>query len=273
MGLQAARQAMEQAGVAATDLDLIIFGTISPHYPLPATACLLQTELGCRQIPAFDISAACSGFMFGMIVASHMLAGGAYRTALIIGSENMSSILDFQDRGTCVLFGDGASAAILGPARRGGQGIVYATMGCDGSGARMIWIPAGGSLEPTSQKVLDERLNLMRMKGREVYKFAVQKMSDMIDEVMDKAGVSPHDLALVLPHQSNLRIIESVQEKLGLPPEKFLVNIDRYGNTSSASVGICLDEARRTGRAREGDLVLMMAMGAGLTWASALIRL
>ncbi len=273
MGLEASRRALEDANMSAEELDMIIFGTISPHYPLPATACLLQTELGINDIPAFDIGAACCGFMYGMIVACNIIRNGAYQNILVIGSEHMSAITDFQDRGSCILFGDGASAAIFSPTDDQSKGLVYCSMGADGSGAKLIWIPGGGSCEPVCQKVLDERLQYIRMKGREVYKFAVQKMHEVIDEVLREARVRPDDIALVIPHQSNLRIIESAREKLGLPREKVMVNIDRYGNTSSASVGICLDEARREGRIREDDLVLMVAFGAGLTWSSALIRM
>jgi 3-oxoacyl-[acyl-carrier-protein] synthase-3 len=274
MSVDASRKAIDDAGITADDVDMIILGTISPHYPLPATACLLQTELGCRQIPAFDISAACSGFMYGMILAGHVMTSGPeYRNVLVIGSENMSSILDFEDRASCVLFGDAASAAVLSRTDDPDRGVIYSKIGADGAGARMIWIPAGGSNEPTDQRVVDERLQYMRMQGREVYKFAVKKMHELIDDVFSNNDITADDLAMVIPHQSNLRIIASVREKLDLPEDKVLVNIDRYGNTSSASVGICLDEARRDGRVKEGDLVLMLAMGAGLTWAATLLRL
>jgi len=273
MGLQAARRALDDAGMSPEELDLIVFATISPHYPLPSTACLLQAELGIRDIPAFDIGAACSGFMYGMIVAGNMLQNGVHKNVLVVGSEQMSSITDYEDRASCVLFGDGAGAAIFSSTDDRRKGLVFCSMGADGQGAKLIWIPGGGSYEPVCQKTIDERLHYVRMKGREVYKFAVQKMQEVIAEALDATGVSPDELALVIPHQSNLRIIESACEKLGLPQEKVMVNIDRYGNTSSASVGICLDEARREGRIKEGDLILMVAFGAGLTWSSALMRL
>lgn len=273
MGLEASRQALADAGLAAGELDMIIFGSISPHYPLPATACLLQTELGLRNIPAFDVSAACCGFMYSLVIAARIIRSGGYRNILVVGSEHMSSITDFEDRASCVLFGDGAGAAVMSACDDQRRGLIYSSLGADGSGAKLIWIPGGGSFEPVSQKIVDERLQFVRMKGREVYKFAVQKMHEVIDEVLERTGVSPEDISLVIPHQSNLRIIESAREKLGLPPEKVMVNIDRYGNTSSASVAICLDEARRQGRVKPGDLVLMVAFGAGLTWGSALLRL
>lgn len=273
MGLEATRQALADAGMSPAELDMIIFGTITPHYPLPATACLLQTELGISDIPAFDVSAACCGYMYGMIIAARMIRSGGYRNILVVGSEHLSSVTDFEDRTTCVLFGDGAAAAVISACDDDQKGLIYSSLGADGSGAKLIWIPGGGSWEPVSQRIVDEKLQFIRMKGKEVYKFAVQKMHQVIDEVLEHTGISPEDIALVIPHQSNLRIIESAREKLGLPPEKVMVNIDRYGNTSSASVGICLDEARRQGRIKGGDLILMVAFGAGLTWASALIRL
>ncbi len=273
LGLEAARQALDEAGMAPSELDVIIFATISPHLRLPATACLLQDILGVPGIPAFDISAACCGYLYGMVIAANMIKSGAFRNALVIGAEHMSSIMDMEDRTSCVLFGDGAAAGILAATDNDRQGLVYSALGADGGGARLIWIPGGGGSEPVSQKVVDERLQFVRMKGREVYKFAVQKMHEVIDQALAASGVQPGDLALVIPHQSNLRIIESARDRLGLPPEKVMINIDRYGNTSSASVGICLDEARKDKRVVEGDLVLMVAFGAGLTWASALIRL
>ncbi len=273
MGLEAARNSLTDAGISAQELDLIIFATISPHYPLPATACLLQDALGAGCIPAFDISAACSGFVYGMVLAANLIHGGKYQNILVVGSENLSKIADFEDRGSCILFGDGACAAVFSAAEEKDKGVIYSEMGADGSGAKLIWIPGGGACEPISQKVVDERLHFIRMKGREVYKWAVNKVQEVICDVLEKTGIQSDDIALVIPHQSNLRIIESAREKLGLPKEKMWVNIDRYGNTSSASVGICLDEARRAGRIKEGDLVLLMAFGAGLTWGAAVIEL
>lgn len=273
MGMVAAHNALDDAGMSADELDLIIFCTISPHYTLPATACLMQYELGLTDIPAFDISAACCGFMFGLVVAGNMMVAGGYKNVLVVGSEKMSTITDFEDRTSCVLFGDGAGAAILSRTEDKSKGLLYSLIGSDGSGAKMIWIPGGGSHEPICQKVIDERLHFVRMKGREVYKFAVQKMHQVIGIALEETGIKVEELALIIPHQSNLRIIESARVKLGLPADKIMVNIERYGNTSSASVIICLDEARRSGRIKEGDLILMVAFGSGLTWSSALIRL
>lgn len=269
----AAERALADAGMAAADLDMIVLATCTPAYPLPATACFLQHELGCRQIPAFDLSAACSGFMYAFVTGMNFLAGGMVRNVLVIGAETMSSITDFEDRGTCILLGDGAGAAIITPADNDTSGVYHACLGADGSGAQMIWVPGGGSNEPTSPKVLNERLHFLKMRGREVYKFAVTKMQWAIEDALEKVGVAPSELAMVIPHQSNLRIIESAVERLGLPPEKVAINIDRFGNTSAASIPLALDEARRNGKLKTGDWIILAGFGAGLTWGSVLIRL
>ncbi|MCG3137661.1 MAG: 3-oxoacyl-[acyl-carrier-protein] synthase 3 [Phycisphaerae bacterium] len=272
MGVTAARQALANAQLQPTDLDMIVFGTITPHYPLPATACLLQAELGCREIPAFDIAAACSGFVYGLIIAAQFMHNGQYRHILVVGTENLSSVIDWQDRSSAILFGDGSGAVIISAAPHPEQGILYSHMGADGRGAKLIWIPGGGSGEPVSNKVVNERLHVLRMQGREVYKFAVTRMVAVIEDALKKTALSVNDISLFLLHQSNQRIIESGMEKLSIPREKVVINIDRYGNTSAASIGLCLDEARRTGRIKSGDIILLAAFGAGLTWASAVIR-
>lgn len=269
----AAERTLQNAGLNPADLDMIVVATSTPVVPLPSTACFLQHELGCRQIPAFDISAACSGFIYAMATGVGFLASGQYHNILVVGAETMSAITDFQDRGTCILLGDAASAAIISPADNDTAGVYDICLGADGGGAQMIWVPAGGSREPASQKTLNERLHFLKMRGREVYKFAVTKFQEVLTSALDRAGLSAADLALVIPHQSNLRIIESAAEKLGLPPEKVAVNIDRFGNTSAASIPLALDEARRAGRIKAGDWVLLAGFGAGLTWGSILIRL
>lgn len=272
MAVAASRQALDDAGLAPEDLDLVIVATCTPAFPIPATACFLQNELGCRHIGAFDLHAACSGFVYALVAAAHLTTSGQYRNALVVGSEKMSAVTDFDDRGTCILMGDGAGAAIIGPASNGTSGLYEHSLGADGSGARMIWVPAGGSREPASKKTIDERLHYLKMRGREVYKFAVAKMQEVITDTITRAGISFDDLALVIPHQSNLRIIESAAKKLGIGLDKVAVNIDRYGNTSSASIPMAMDEAYRAGRIRPGDWVLLAGFGAGLTWASALLR-
>jgi len=273
MAAVSSRQALADAGLAPGDLDLIVVATCTPVVPTPATACFLQHELGCRHIGAFDVQAACSGFVYALVSAVYLMSSGRYRNALVVASEKMSAITDFEDRSTCVLLGDGAGAAVIGPAENGVSGFYEHCLGADGSGARLIWVPAGGSKEPASERTVAENLHYLKMRGREVYKFAVTKMRDVIAETTARAGISLDDLALIIPHQSNLRIIESAAEKLGVAPAKFAVNIDRFGNTSAASIPMALHEAYRTGRIKSGDWVLMAGFGAGLSWASALIRL
>lgn len=269
----ASERALADAGLTPADLDLIVLATCTPAVPIPSTACLLQHELGCGPIAAFDVAAACSGFIYAMVTAGNYLASGQYRNILVVGAEAMSSVTDFEDRTTCILLGDGAGAAVIGPAENDTSGIYDICLGADGSGAQLIWVPAGGSREPASQKTMNERLHFLKMKGREVYRFAVTKMQEVIADAVARAGLKPSDLALVIPHQSNQRIIESAAEKLGLPLDKVVINIDRFGNTSAASVPLALDEARRSGRLKDGDWVILAGFGAGLTWGSLLIRL
>lgn len=269
----AARTALASAKMTPADLDLIVVATCTPAYPLPATACFLQAELGCRHIPAFDLSAACSGFVYGLVSGACLMHGGGYRNILVIGAETMSSITDFEDRTTCVLLGDGAGAVIITPADNDTSGLYDQALGADGGGAKLIWVAAGGSAEPTSAKSVNERLHYMKMKGREVYKFAVTKMQEVLASTLKRTGLSVDDLKLVIPHQSNLRIIESAAERLGLPESKVAVNIDRYGNTSAASIPLALEEAWRIGQVGPGDWVLLAGFGGGLTWGTALLRL
>jgi len=272
LAVDAAREALADARMAATDLDLIICATITPEYPFPATACFMQEQLGVPDIPAYDLSAACSGFVYALISAAHFVHQGTYQNVLVVGAECMSRFTDYTDRGTCILFGDGAGAAVIGPAQREGQGIYHNHMGADGKGAATILCPGGGARSPASRETVDQRLHSLRMNGREVYKFAVTKMQQVIHEAMTAQGLGPNDVAMIIPHQSNLRIIESAREKLRLPPEKVFVNIDRYGNMSGASVPVALDEVRKSGAVNPGQWLLLVAFGAGLTWASALIR-
>jgi len=269
----ASRQALAEAGLRPDQLDLIVHATATPDHPLPATACELQAELGCGWIPAFDIQAACSGFVYALVNAAQFIASGMASNVLTLGSETLTSITDMEDRGTAILFGDGAGAAILRPSEDPSKGILAAKLGADGARAKAVWVPAGGSAEPASTKTVNERLHYMKMKGRAIYKFAVTTMHSLVKETAEEAGVGLDELALVIPHQSNLRIIESAVERLGLPMEKVSINIDRYGNTSAASIPLALHEARETGRIKSGDLVMLVAFGAGLTWGSALMRI
>jgi len=269
----ASRAALADAGLTPRDLDLIVVATITPEHQLPATACLLQAALGCRWIPAYDLAAACSGFVWAFQAAAQYVISGLAETVLVVGAEALSNITDMQDRQTCVLFGDGAGAAVIRRSRHPDRGIAAVRLGADGDRGRLIYIPAGGSKEPASHRTVDERLHYMRMQGRDVYKFAVTQMEAVIAETCADAGVALQDVACVIPHQSNLRIIESACERLSLPLERVLINIDRYGNTSAASVAVALHEARTTGRVRAGDWVLLVAFGAGLTWGAVLLRI
>lgn len=272
MALEASRQALSRAGLEPKDLDLIVLATITPAVPAPATACWLQDALGCRTIPAFDVSAACSGFVYAFIAGASLMATCGYQNVLVVGAEALSSVTDWDDRGTCILLGDGAGAAVLTPADNDKSGLYARKLGADGSGAELIWVPAGGSREPAATKTINERLHYLKMKGREVYRFAVTKMQEVVSQAVEDAGISIKDLALVVPHQSNLRIIESAADKLGLPLERVAINIDRCANTSAASIPMALEEAVSQGRVKRGDWVLLAGFGAGLTWGSALLR-
>ena len=272
LGVEAGRAAIADAGCQPDDIDLIICATISPEVPFPATACFIQDGLGVKNIPAFDLSAACSGFIYGLAMAGGLIESGLYRRVLLIGSENMTRVCDFEDRGSCILFGDGAGAAVITPANGSGSQLLHNLLRCDGSEVEMLWIPAGGARQPTSIDTVREKLHYVQMKGREVFKFAVKKMEEVIEQTLCESGVRPEEIKLLIPHQSNLRIIEFMRERMGLPRDRVYVNIDRLGNTSAASIPIALDEALRNGQIARGDLILFLAVGAGMTWASALVR-
>jgi 3-oxoacyl-[acyl-carrier-protein] synthase-3 len=273
MAAAASREALQAASLTPQDLDLIICATITPEYQLPSTACLLQAELGCGWIPAFDLSAACSGFVWAMIAAAQYVQAGLARTVLVVGSETLTRITDMEDRGTAVLFGDGAGAAILRASTDGRREILAVQQGADGARGMLIAIPGGGARHPASAQTVAERMHYMKMQGREVYRFAVTQMHQVIHSTAQEAGISLDDVKLIVPHQSNLRIIESACAKANFPLDRVVINIDRYGNTSSASVGIGFHEARRDGRIAAGDLVMLVAFGAGLTWGSMLLRI
>ena len=271
MSIRAAREALEVAGVGLAQLDLIIVGTVTPDHLFPAVSCLVQDALGSTHAAAFDISAGCSGFIYGLSVATHLLAAGVYRTALVIGAETLSRITDWTDRATCVLFGDGAGAVVLQAGENEG-GVLATVLGADGSGGDVLRLPAGGSRMPASHHTVDEGLHFIQMKGREVFRFAVRILPAATREVLEKAGCELSELDLLVPHQANWRIIESAARSLDLPPEAVFSNVDRYGNTSAASVPIALCEAAEGGRIKPGDLVVCVGFGAGLTWGAAAIR-
>jgi 3-oxoacyl-[acyl-carrier-protein] synthase-3 len=268
----ASEHAMARAGVTALDIDAIILGTVSPDRRLPATACDLQALLGATNASALDVAAACPGWIYTLALGEGLIASGQARTVLALGAEKLSSITDYQDRGTAVLFGDGAGAAVLQAAGEDGRGILSIVLGSDGTLAHLLYIPGGGSLDPVSELVVRDRSHFIRMAGREVFKAAVLAMSRACEEALAKAGVTADEIDLLVPHQANLRIIESTAKHAGVPMSKVLVNVDRYGNTSSASIPIAIAEGVADGRIRPGTIILVVTFGAGFTWGAAVIR-
>ena len=271
MALQAARQALEVAGLNPAQLDLIIVATVTPDHAFPATACLVQDALGATHAAAFDLSAGCTGFVYGLSVAADLISAGVYQNALVIGAETLSRITNWSDRATCVLFGDGAGAVLL-QANGTNGGVLSTVLGADGSGGDLLCLPAGGSREPASHRTVAEGLHYLKMKGREVFRFAVRTMPAATRQVLEQAGLEISDLNLLIPHQANQRIIEASARALGLPPEAVFSNLERYGNTSAASIPIALCEAVEEGRIQRDDLVVCVGFGAGLTWGAAAIR-
>lgn len=267
----AARRALEQAGVAPEAVDLIIVGTITPDMVFPCTACFVQQRLGAARAACFDLEAACSGFLFAMETARQFIAGGAMQTALVIGAEKLSSIVDWEDRATCVLFGDGAGAAVLQhrPDRRG---ILATVMASDGNLSHLLSLPGGGSRHPTSAQTLKDRLHFLKMNGREVFKYAVNAMLSASQQALERSGITLDQVDCIIPHQANLRIVQAIGERLGAPLDKYYLNLERYGNMSAASVPVALDEAVRTGRVKPGSRVLLMAFGGGFTWGASVIE-
>ncbi|HXL02482.1 MAG TPA: beta-ketoacyl-ACP synthase III [Candidatus Atribacteria bacterium] len=268
--LLAAQRALQAAQVSAEELDLIVVATVTPDMLFPATACLLQRELKARKAASFDLEAGCTGFVYALSLAEKYLRGGGGEKALVVGAETLSKILDWQDRSTCVLFGDGAGAAVLGLSKEGG--IIATYLGSDGGGAHLLELPAGCSRMPASLDTVNNRLHYIKMNGNEVFKFAVKIMEEASLEVIKRGHVEMDEVNLFIPHQANIRIINSAAKRLGIPEERVFVNVHKYGNTSSASIPLALDEAYREGKINGGDLVLLVGFGAGLTWGSALIR-
>ena len=271
LGTQAALRAMQDAGVTAEQVDLIIVATITPDMLFPSTACLIQAKIGAHRAAAFDLEAACSGFIYGLEIAQQFIMSRTYDTVLVIGAEKLSTIIDWQDRNTCVLFGDGAGAAIL-QYRPQSHGLLTAVMGADGHKSELLSMPGGGSRCPATAQSVVARLHHLRMDGRETYKNAVQAMQTAAREALRRCDLDITQIKCIIPHQANQRIIDAVAERLGATPEQMFVNVHKYGNTSAASVGIALDEAVRTGRVQRGDLILLVVFGAGLTWGAAVIE-
>ena len=273
MGAKAAAQALTRAGLTPADIDLLIVATMTPDVPFPSTACLLQAKLGLRRdIPCFDVSAACSGFVYALQVGTDMMRSGAYRHALVIGAEKLSSVVDWSDRTTCVLFGDGAGAAILATTSAKNVGVLGNLLGADGNNAELLHCAAGGSATPATPESIKAGKHLLRMNGKEVFRHAVRVMSESCERVLAKCGVKSEQVAWFIPHQANIRILEAVASQLNVSMDRFPSNLDRYGNTSAASIPLALEEAWRAGKIKHGDLVLIVAFGAGLTWGATLLR-
>lgn len=270
LAYHSAVNALKSAGMNAEDLELIIVATITPDMFFPSTACLLQDRLGAKKAAAFDLSAACSGFVYGLATATNFVKTGMYNNALVIGVDCLSRITDYTDRNTCVLFGDGAGAAIVGEVPEG-RGFQAFDLGAEGAGGAHLYIEAGGSRLPASAETINTNKHFIYMNGREVFKFAVRVMGSATEAVLSKAGIDKKDIDLFIPHQANIRIIKSAMERLELPEEKVVINVDKYANTSAASVPLALVEAQESGRLKEGDKVLMVGFGGGLTWGSSVL--
>ncbi|PIP21063.1 MAG: 3-oxoacyl-ACP synthase [Candidatus Omnitrophica bacterium CG23_combo_of_CG06-09_8_20_14_all_40_11] len=270
LAINAVKEALKDAGIKPQDLDLIIVATITPDMQFPSTACLVQAAFGAKNAVCFDISAACAGFVYAIIVAQQFIARGTYKNALVVGTEVLSSITDWQDRSTCVLFGDGAGAAVLSEVKSGG--ILSTYLGSDGSMADLLMLPAGGSRNPATHKTIDKRLHYIKMEGNEMFKSAVKIMTDAAQIAIKQAGLECKDVDLIVPHQANVRILMAMAKKLGLPVSKIYLNIEKYGNMSSASTATALCEAVRAGRIKKGDIILLDAFGAGLVWGACLIK-
>lgn len=271
LATEAALRALKDAGTEAEEIDLIIVATVTPDMNFPSTACIVQMNIGAKNAAAFDLEAGCSGFIYGLTVGKQFIATGMYKKVLVIGAETLSKIVDWKDRNTCVLFGDGAGAAVLGPTEEG-TGILSAYMGSDGEGGKFLTMPAGGSRIPATLESVEKNLHYIKMDGSEVFKFAVRIMNRASQEAIDRSGYTVDDINYLVPHQANIRIIEAAAKKLKLPMDKVHVNLDRLGNMSAASIPVAFDEAVKQGKIKKGDLVVMVGFGAGLTWGASVIK-
>ncbi|MBI4529480.1 MAG: ketoacyl-ACP synthase III [Deltaproteobacteria bacterium] len=272
MAHRAALRALKDAGLEPKDLDAIIMGTVSSDYPFPSSACVLENMLGARKVFSLDVNAACSGFLNALAVADSFIQTGMIKTALVLGSDVLSRLLNWKDRATCILFGDAAGAVVLGASNDGHRGILSTKLRTDGSYVKELYVPAGGSLKPATLETVRKNEHTITMNGKEVFKVAVRSMEEISREALDEAGVTVEQVALVIPHQANLRIINALAQRLKIPMSRVMVNLEKYGNTSAASVPVALDEARRQGRIHPGDVVLLNAFGAGFAWGAAVIR-
>jgi len=271
LAIEAGRRALDEAGMEAGDVQLIVVATATPDRVTPSTASYVQRGLGAGAGAGFDLNAACSGFVHALMTGHHLVAGGAFENALVIGADALSSITDYEDRESCVLFGDGAGAMVIGVGSGSGE-ILDHIVGMDGAGADLIMVPAGGSREPASHATVDRRAHYLTMQGRKVFRFAVEKICELVVQMTERHGLSLDDIGLLIPHQANQRILEAATRTLGIDPRKVIMNVDRYGNTSNASIPLALDQAVRDGRMEPGLLVLLVAFGGGLTWGATLLR-
>ncbi|HEY7556941.1 MAG TPA: beta-ketoacyl-ACP synthase III [Candidatus Binatia bacterium] len=272
MACEASKRALADAGMDAADLDAIIMGTVTADYPMPSSACILEDKLGARGAFSFDVGAACAGFLNALAVADSFIRTEKIRNALVVGSDTLSRVLNWQDRGTCILFGDGAGAVVLG-ASKNGNGILSTKLRTDGAYAKTLYVPAGGSLRPASAETVRRREHTITMNGKEVFKIAVRSMEEISRQALAEAGVAIDQVSMVIPHQANKRIIVALAERLGVPMDRVVVNVDKYGNTSAASIPVALDEAKRQGRIKPGDILLFNAFGAGFAWGAAVVKL
>src|SRR5246127_2276373 len=272
LGTEAARKLLAAKGVPAEEIEMIVLATVTPDMLFPSTACLIQDRVGASKAWGFDVSAACSGFVYALTGGAQFVGAGSHKKVLVIGSDVMTSILDFKDRATCVLFGDGAGAVLVEPAESDSEGIIDFVNDVDGSGGCNLYMPAGASLHPSSHETVDKRMHYVHQEGAQVFKYAVRRMSELAVEILERNGYTSRDLALVVPHQANLRIIRAMQERLGVDDSKVMVNIDKYGNTTGGTIPLGLRDAVEQGRLRKGDLVLLAAVGAGYTTGGLLMR-
>lgn len=272
LAVSAARQALEDAGLESNDIDLLIVATVTPDHITPSAAVLIQTKLGLRSVPSFDMNAACSGFLYALEAARSLLRDERYRHALVIGSEKLSSIVNWEDRSTCVLFGDGAGAFVLGNGASDLPVVIDGLAGSDGSAANLLYVPAGGSAQPASKETVEGHLHTVTMNGKELFKAAVRHMTEATEELLKRNGLTAEDVAWFVPHQANIRIVQALAQQLNVPMERFVCNIEHTGNTSAASIPIAFAQAKAEGRFRKGDRIVLVAFGAGLTWAATLVQ-
>ncbi len=272
LGIEAAKIALKTASLDPAELDLILVATITPDMFFPSTACIIQDRLGAKNAAALDISAACSGFIYGLVVGHSLICQGQYKNILLIAAETLSKITDWEDRGTCVLLGDGAGAVVISAGDNENEGLLASSLGAIGSAGKLLYLPAGGSRNPATHETVNGKMHYLKMHGNELFKLAVKSLVDAAKDVMQRAKVKPEDINLFIPHQANIRIINATATRLGIPREKVYINVERYGNTSAATIPIALDEAFRAGKIKKGDLLLLDAFGGGLTWGAVLLR-